>query len=52
MTHVKIKNLKKSYNGRLVLKNLSLEIPSGSIVALLGPTGAGKTTLLKVALRE
>lgn len=47
MTHVKIKNLKKSYNGFEVLKGLSLEIPSGSIVALLGPTGAGKTTLLK-----
>jgi lipopolysaccharide export system ATP-binding protein len=37
-------NLAKSYKGRTVVKDVSLEIHSGQIVGLLGPNGAGKTT--------
>jgi lipopolysaccharide export system ATP-binding protein len=37
-------NLAKSYRGRAVVKDVSLEISSGQIVGLLGPNGAGKTT--------
>jgi lipopolysaccharide export system ATP-binding protein len=37
-------NLAKSYRGRAVVRDVSLEIESGQIVGLLGPSGAGKTT--------
>lgn len=37
-------NLSKSYKGRQVVKNVSINIASGEIVGLLGPNGAGKTT--------
>ncbi len=37
-------NLSKKYNGRAVVKDVSLEIDTGEIVGLLGPNGAGKTT--------
>lgn len=50
---LKLKNLTKSYpsgEGKLdVLKNFSLEISAGEIVALVGPSGCGKTTLLQIA---
>ena len=50
MTHVSIKNLTKVYPGSTVpsLDNLSLEIASGSLTALLGPSGCGKTTTMKM----
>ena len=50
MTHVSIKNLTKVYPGLTVpsLDNLSLEINSGSLTALLGPSGCGKTTTMKM----
>ncbi|MEE2023889.1 MULTISPECIES: LPS export ABC transporter ATP-binding protein [Alkalimonas] len=37
-------HLAKSYKGRQVVKDVSLEVRSGQIVGLLGPNGAGKTT--------
>lgn len=47
MTNVKIRDLRKSYGHVEALRGVSLEVESGSLVALLGPTGAGKTTTLK-----
>jgi len=41
---LKAANLAKSYDGRQIVKDVSLEVKSGQIVGLLGPNGAGKTT--------
>jgi lipopolysaccharide export system ATP-binding protein len=41
---LKAKNLMKSYNGKKVVKDISLTVNQGEIVGLLGPNGAGKTT--------
>lgn len=37
-------NLAKSYKGRRVIEDVSLQVQSGQVVGLLGPNGAGKTT--------
>ncbi|MGL4735046.1 MAG: LPS export ABC transporter ATP-binding protein [Enterovibrio sp.] len=44
MTILSAKNLAKSYNGRKVVTDVSLEVKTGEIIGLLGPNGAGKTT--------
>jgi len=41
-------NLQKSYRGKLALKNCTIDVPVGAVVALVGPNGAGKTTLLDI----
>ncbi len=41
---LKTEGLTKSYRGRKVVDNISLEIKSSEVVGLLGPNGAGKTT--------
>lgn len=41
--------LSAGYGGHTVLRDITLRVPDGSVVALLGANGAGKTTLLRVA---
>ena len=45
---INLKGVSKAYGDRLLLDNLELSIPAGSIVGVIGPNGAGKTTLLKL----
>jgi sulfate transport system ATP-binding protein len=45
---IKVANVSKHFGQTSVLKDVSLEIPTGSLTALLGPSGGGKTTLLRV----
>ena len=44
MSELIVENLRKSYQSRTVVQNISLQINSGEVVGLLGPNGAGKTT--------
>lgn len=47
---LEIKNLKKSYDGNVILDHVNLNIEEGEIVSILGPSGCGKTTLLNLIL--
>jgi branched-chain amino acid transport system ATP-binding protein len=44
---VKLDSVDAGYNGRAVVRDLSLEVRPGEVVALLGSNGAGKTTVLR-----
>jgi branched-chain amino acid transport system ATP-binding protein len=46
---LEIEHLRAGYGDTVVLRDVSLSVPDGSVVALLGPNGAGKTTLLRAA---
>ena len=46
---LELKNIKKSFGGTEVLKNVGLSVSKGDVVAILGPSGSGKTTLLRIA---
>lgn len=48
MAKVSLQNLSKSYGGRDLFREFSLEIPGGTRLAVVGQNGAGKSTLLKL----
>ncbi|MEI7578934.1 MAG: amino acid ABC transporter ATP-binding protein [bacterium] len=44
---IKLKKVNKTFQDKLILNNVDLEIAKGTIVSIIGPSGAGKTTLLR-----
>ena len=51
MSTLQIKNITKQYQGHLALNDVSLTIPLGKTIALLGHNGAGKSTLIRILLQ-
>ncbi len=47
---LQLKNIRKSYDSKVILDSISLDINDGEIVSILGPSGSGKTTLLNAIL--
>ncbi len=45
---IELDGISKGYGERVLLENLDLSVPAGSIVGVIGPNGAGKSTLIKV----
>ena len=47
-----VRDISKSYDGRPILKKLSLKVFPGECVGILGPNGCGKTTLFSLCIGE
>jgi sulfate-transporting ATPase len=49
---VRAEGVRKSYGDRLLMEDLSFDLPRGGIVGVIGPNGAGKTTLFKMIVGQ
>ncbi|WP_421980220.1 ABC transporter ATP-binding protein [Roseibium sp.] len=48
MSEVRLSNLSKTFGDTVAVSDVSMTVPNGAFVTLLGPTGAGKTTILRL----
>ncbi|WP_275786987.1 ABC transporter ATP-binding protein [Pararhizobium gei] len=48
MAEIRLEGVTKTFGSHVALANMSMTVPNGSFVVLLGPTGAGKTTTLRM----
>jgi sulfate-transporting ATPase len=49
---VRAEGVRKAYGDRLLMEDLSFDLPRGGIVGIIGPNGAGKTTLFKMIVGQ
>jgi ABC-2 type transport system ATP-binding protein len=49
-TAIRLSGVRKAFAGHVAVRDLTLEIPKGSVFGLLGPNGAGKTTTLRMVM--
>jgi len=49
---IEVKNLKKAYDGRVLMDGLSFSIPKNAIVGIIGANGVGKSTLFRMIMGE
>ena len=49
MSLLEMKQIKKEFEGTTVIKDLSLSVEEGEVLAIIGPSGSGKSTLLRCA---
>jgi polar amino acid transport system ATP-binding protein len=47
MSLLEVRNLKKSFDENVVLKDISLDVEKGEVLCVIGPSGSGKSTLLR-----
>ncbi|RPJ80471.1 MAG: ATP-binding cassette domain-containing protein, partial [Deltaproteobacteria bacterium] len=45
---IEAENVTKEYDNRLLVENMSFQLPPGGIIGIIGPNGAGKTTLFRM----
>ena len=48
MNVISVQNIRKNFNKKEALSDVSFSIPKGEIFGFLGPSGSGKTTLIKI----
>ena len=48
--YLRLENIRKEFDGKVAVDNLSLAVPQGSIYGIIGPNGAGKTTTIRMIM--